>query len=235
MRYTGIFTIVILFNILAYLMIRLRSLMYKNEVFKPMIWNLKLSLIPMFILIGGSLISLMFIYINTFFSAYFMYYVGVITFFISILLWLLFLPNSAYLMTELNLTHRNMDKNEVPIWYDIISVLTLSLSGIFNTILGIYITQIMYLIYFDPNSITRSNEMIMFSLAFVTIFLVSIGMYLGREIRFNTWDLLHPIQFIKKLNKHLKKENEVKNFILFVIFHSFFLLLMYFSFAPSFS
>ena len=30
--------------------------------------------------------------------------------------------------------------------------------------------------------------------------LVAFGMYLGRYLRFNSWDLRHPVSFVKKLN-----------------------------------
>ena len=235
MRYTSIFSAVILFNILAYTLIKLRASIYKNDVFKPMIWNMKLSVTPIIILFIGTLSTLALLIVGSYKLSSLIRGAALISFVLTIICWLLFLPNSAYLITELNLTHREMDKYEVPIWYDIISVLTLSLSGVFNTILGISTIQVFYLIYFDPVTISLKNEVFMNLSAFIIIILVTIGIYLGREIRFNTWDLLHPLDFMKKLINHFNTEGMIKNFILFILLHSIFLLLMYYSFAPNFS
>lgn len=60
MRYSNILTFVILFNLLAYVLIRLRTLIYKTAVFKPMIWKIKLSLAPIVVLFGGALLALVF-------------------------------------------------------------------------------------------------------------------------------------------------------------------------------
>ena len=234
MRYMNIFTVVVLFNLFAYSLIKLRAVIYKNDVFKPMIWNMKLSIMPIIILFIGAIVTIMLLIVGNYKELIIYRIIAAIAFILTILCWLLFLPNSAYLITELNLTHRNMDKYEVPIWYDIISVLSLSLSGVFNTILGITTIQVFYLIYVDPSTLSLKNELFMNISATVIIVLVTIGIYLGREIRFNSWDVLHPIKFLKKLIEHFKKDGEFLNCFLFIVLHSIFLLMMYLAFAPSF-
>ncbi|CAM3731446.1 DUF1361 domain-containing protein [Erysipelothrix urinaevulpis] len=223
-----------LFNLFAYLTIKLRPKIYGTKLFKPMIWNIKLSIAPILIQAVGLLTAIVFMIIAATFQIDFIRYIGLGIVGVTLIAWLLFLPNSAYLVTELNLTHRNADEVEVPIWYDIISVLSLSLSGVFNTILGIISIQLVYLITFDPNKINSLNRLIMTTTAIIIIVLVSIGMYLGREIRFNSWDILHPFQFIKRLFQHLKVKENRKNMVLFIVFHSIFLWLMYLSFGTSF-
>ncbi len=234
MRYTSTITVALLFNLSAYLLVKLRANIYKNKVFKPMIWNIKLSLLPILILFAGTFVGLLFLVASTYLGQPIFFILGGVVFIFTLLLWLLFLPNSAYLITELNLTHRSMDTNPVPIWYDIIAVLTLSLSGIFNTILGIITVQFYYLIYFDPSVITPKYKYTMIILAAFVIVLVSFGIYLGREIRFNSWDIMHPTQFIKKFTRHLRKDGELKNLVLFVTLHSVFFFLMYIVVAPNF-
>lgn len=235
MRYMNIFTISILFNIWAYILIKLRATIYKNKVFKPMIWNMKLSIIPIAILFIGTILSFIFLIIASYNNVSAFAVIGYLVFILTVICWLLFLPNSAYLITELNLTHRSMDRHDVPIWYDIISILSLSLSGIFNTILGITTIQLYYLVYFDPESITNNNKFFLNISALIIIILVTIGIYLGRQVRFNSWDILNPLKFIKKMKEHFKKDKEYINFFLFILVHSVFLTLMYYSFAPLFS
>lgn len=53
---------VFLFNLLAYASIKLRSKLFHNEVFKPMIWNMKLSVFPIFVIVIGSLLFILAIY-----------------------------------------------------------------------------------------------------------------------------------------------------------------------------
>lgn len=139
------------------------------------------------------------------------------------------MPNSGYLITELNLTHRTVDKTPVPIWYDIVSVLSFALSGIINTLSNIVIIQAAFLIFFDPTSLSKKNHILLFLSGFILIFLVSVGIYLGRAFRLNTWDLLHPLGFIKKLFNHFKDIAVLKDAVLFILFHTIFFMIIYVS------
>lgn len=222
----------IVFNVSAYLLIKLRSKLYHNKVFKPMITNIKLSVIPMFVILAGSGISIMILYTSIYFNNPMIRLVSIVFFVLTLLVWILLLPNSGYLVTELNLTHRSMDEHEVPIWYDIVSVFVLSFSGILNMLMGIFIIQLIYLIYFDPAVITFYMKQLLILMALAICFLVSVGIYLGREVRFNSWDVLHPFKFIVKIFKHLRKPGEFKNSLLFILLHTIFFMLMYYTIAP---
>lgn len=220
-----------LLNVFAYLTIKLRPRIYGVELFKPMIWNFKLSLIPFLIqLLSLVIIGSMF-YISSLLNIRFLGYIGIIIFFILQCVWLVFLPNSTYLITELNLTHREVDSVEVPIWYDIVSVLSFALSGILNTLVNIVIIQLEIIVFLDPNSITKLYKYNFLLSTFILTIIVSIGVYLGRSIRFNTWDLLHPRSLIKKLVDYLKKDGEILNFVLFVVFHTFLLMILFVAFG----
>lgn len=105
------------------------------------------------------------------------------------------LPNSGYLITELNMTHRLDDVVEVPIWYEIISVMSFALSGIINTLVNIVFLQLIFLVGVDPENITKKTFISFIITAIILNVLVAIGVYLGRQIRFNSWDVLHPKSF----------------------------------------
>jgi len=66
------------------------------------------------------------------------------------------------------------------------------------------------------------------------ILLIVVGIYLGRTIRFNSWDVLHPVSFLKKLKAHFSKRGSVKDFILYVVINTVFFLIMYVSFGIPF-
>lgn len=218
-------------NVFAYLTIRLRPAIYGVKLFKPMIWNFKLSLVPFLIQLISFALMMLLSALSAHFQINWLYYAGIVVFLILQLIWLVFLPNSTYLITELNLTHRQVDDKEVPIWYDIVSVLSFALSGIINTLVNIVILQLEILMVVDPKSITAKYQTSMFFGTVLLTIVVIIGVYLGRSIRFNTWDLLHPIGLIKKLITHIKKDGELMNLLLFVIFHTALLIILFLGFG----
>lgn len=228
MQFSLLFVTMILLNMFSYITIRLRPKLYDVDLFKPMLWNFKLSLAPLFVLLLSIVSSLVLIIISNYSEITFLRYCAALVFFIGLVIWFLLLPNSGYLITELNLTHRNMDKKTVPIWYDIISVLSFALSGIINTMFNIVLIIICILVYFDPDHVSSKNNMLLFLLALTIIIFVSIGIYLGRSIRFNTWDILHPTTFFKKLLSHFKTPGVIQDAFLFILFHTLFFLIFYY-------
>lgn len=221
------FIMIIVLNLFAYLTIKLRPKLFGVKLFKPMIWNFKLSILPLLVVIGNFILFLIMGYIYATTGSKFISILSIIISVLGLLVWLLLLPNSSYLITELNLTHRNQDEKEVPIWYDIVSIMSFALSGILNTILNINIIQLIFIIIMDPDVINRKYKYILYTTAIAINILVAIGVYLGRSIRFNSWDILKPISFIKMIINHFKTKGEIRNFILFVIFHSVFFQIMY--------
>lgn len=221
----------LLLNVFAFLTIVLRPKLFGVKLFKPMIWNFKLSLLPLLLLV----VNIIIFYILVTFSVYkelnFIGNIAVVLFILGMAFWILLLPNSGYLITELNLTHRNVDEKEVPVWYDIVSVLSFALSGIVNTLLNIVVFQLLYLILFDPDVLLRREKTILMTSAVIIILLVSIGVYLGRAIRFNSWDIVHISSFFKKLVSYFKEREHIKDFVLFVFFHTAFFIIMYLSFG----
>ncbi|CAH2760413.1 DUF1361 domain-containing protein [Erysipelothrix amsterdamensis] len=217
----------LLFNVFAYFTIIIRPKIYRVTLFKPMIRNLKLSLIPFVVLLITISFTLGMRYVFAITQMRIILFLSNITFVFGSIIWIALLPNATYLLTELNLTHRDMDEYEVPIWYDIISVTSFALSGILNTMLNIMIVQLGYLVIIDP-IIIQTRDQVLIQLSAVLIILgVVIGIYLGREVRFNSWDLLHPKMFFIKLREHFSLRGRWKNFLYFVVFHLIFLLLIY--------
>lgn len=216
---------VVLLNAFAYFTIVMRPKIYGVALFKPMIKNFKLSLLPFVVLLGGTLIFYLLLYFSTLYKV--LYNVSIIFYIFVIIVWILLLPNSGYLITELNFTHRSQDEKNVPIWYDIVSITAFALSGIINTLANIVMIQLIGIILVDPGHLTFKYYSSLVISAFVINMLVSVGVYLGRAIRFNSWDILHITRFIKKLIANFKQEGEWRNFCLFVAFHTAFFMIMY--------
>ncbi len=122
---------------------------------------------------------------------------------------------------------RGVDKTEVSIWYDIVSVLSLSLSGILNTCLNVMLVQTVYILLFTSVTHISIRNTASWFITFALFLLVSVGIYFGRYIRFNSWDILHPARFIGKLLGHFRAKGVRLNCLLFILFHSLFFTLFY--------
>lgn len=221
---TGILLVIagaLLLNLYAFVLVLLRAPLFKTQLYRPMILNIGLSLTPILVLIL-TVIGL-FIVVT---AAPSPLAVWIVTF-LGGVIWLALLPNSAYLITELNFSHRK-EKDLAPLWYDIVLTLTLSLSGVINALLNVVLAQTLFALIAHPNSeapLMTSLDSWVF--VFVIIVLVTVGIYFGRYIRFNSWDLLHPTSFVHKLRDHFRKRGSLKSLLGFSLLHSILLICLY--------
>lgn len=98
------------------------------------------------------------------------------------ILWLLFLPNAPYLITDL--LHLSYSHHRY-IWFDSLMILSYALCGL---IYGLVSLKIMAEIFLAKTNHAASHVFISLSL-----FASGFGIYLGRYQRFNSWDIMnHP-------------------------------------------
>lgn len=96
-------------------------------------------------------------------------------------LWLLFFPNAPYMLTDLQDLARGTGF-EAPLWYDVIIVVWCSWTGTLLGIISLYLMQ---------DIITRTfNRWLGWAFVFVISGLSSFGIYIGRFVRLNSWDIL---------------------------------------------
>lgn len=69
---------------------------------------------------------------------------------LGLIVWLLLLPNAGYLITKLNFNHRDHDPVEVPLWYDIVGILTLAMSGIMTMCFNVFFIQFIFSVFLQP-------------------------------------------------------------------------------------
>lgn len=107
-------------SLLAVALITLRGKLFHRRV-RPMLWNLLLAWVPMALVMVLDVIVV---------DAPDRVddRVAVAAFVVVLTLFALFLPNSSYLVTELG--HLREPNEEIPTWYDVIAVLSLTMSGV---------------------------------------------------------------------------------------------------------
>lgn len=99
-------------------------------------------------------------------------------------IWLLFFPNAPYILTDLfHLKHRQMGE----IWFDLVMILSFAWTGLmfgFYSFLDVE-RRLEVELGAIPGKIIMSGS----------LFLAGFGIYLGRFLRWNSWDILqHPFQ-----------------------------------------
>src|SRR3989304_9300735 len=95
-------------------------------------------------------------------------------------LWLIFFPNAPYMLTDLqDLARRASD---APLWYDVLIVVWFSWTGMLLGVISLYLMQDIIFRTFG-----RAAGWIF---VFVISGLSSFGIYVGRFVRLNSWDIL---------------------------------------------
>lgn len=102
-----------------------------------------------------------------------------------LLLWLLFFPNAPYIITDLlHLRPRPL----VPLWFDLIMLLSFAWVGL---LLGIF--SLLHLQQWVQARFRKNYDSF---LAFTLIPLCSLGVFLGRFLRWNSWEVFSKPQIL---------------------------------------
>ena len=138
---------------------------------------------------------------------------------IFLLLWLLFVPNAPYLITDI---FHFEERPPVPQWFDLMLVV----SGAWNGILCFMISLLRVENFL--NKTCRHN--LVNKLMPLLIILCGYGVYIGRYLRYNSWDIVtEPGAIIKTSTHHIYHPFQNLNVWLFTFIFSMFLGIMYFT------
>jgi len=133
-----------------------------------LVWNLFLAVIP---------------YVIAFFTYHFKEKLPSYILAPVLFLWLIFLPNAPYLLTDLVHLHPS---HSFIFWYDLVLLLSCGWNGLVLGLISMaYIQEIIQ---------SRWNKAIAWMVSFCCMFLCSFGIYLGRILRWNSWDALTNTQ-----------------------------------------
>ena len=96
------------------------------------------------------------------------------------LLWLIFFPNAPYMLTDLQDLTRTTDN--APLWYDVIIVVWCTWTGMLLGVISLYLMQDII-----HRAFSRAAGWIF---VLVISALSSFGIYIGRFVRLNSWNIL---------------------------------------------
>jgi uncharacterized membrane protein len=109
------------------------------------------------------------------------------------LVWLLFFPNGLYVVTDL--VHLN-SKSSVPVWFDAVLLFSAAITSLIMAFASLLKMEVFLLRRFTENTV---QWMIM-----AILFLGSFGVYLGRFLRWNSWDIVNsPVELMGQVAHRL--------------------------------
>ncbi|MEZ5100860.1 MAG: DUF1361 domain-containing protein [Thermoleophilia bacterium] len=97
-------------------------------------------------------------------------------------LWLLFLPNAPYIVTDFVHLGHHWEHPGAPIWFDATMIAAFAGTGLLLGFLSLSLVQLVVA--------RRVGGRAAWGFALAALGLTSVGIYLGRVLRFNSWDAL---------------------------------------------
>ncbi|MDY7394722.1 DUF1361 domain-containing protein [Aureibaculum sp. 2210JD6-5] len=154
--------LLLLFSSYCLALVLFRAWITTSYFYLFLIWNLILAYVPYCI---TTIISKVRLKNFSFVSAF--------------IVWLLFLPNASYIITDIfHLKHQT----NVPIWFDLLLILSFALNGLLLFFLSVYDMH--------KHLLTRVSLKLTWLITIVTLLLSGFGIYLGRFLRWNSWDVI---------------------------------------------
>ncbi len=139
---------------------------------------------------------------------------------LSFILWLFVLPNAPYMVTDL-LHLRNVGP-EWLLWFDGMMIFSYAIIGVF--VLSFTMVKIKRML-FNKSQIRRNIFLILISI------ISSFGIYLGRYIRFNSWDIfIKPRLLMNNIIEILSTKYSHPVFITTMLFFTLFIMISTISF-----
>lgn len=167
--------LIIYFLIFILAMLSLRFYYTQSLQFAFLVWNIFLAYIPFAI---AQYLSLQ--YLSK--KKNWVFYIGMG-------LWLLFFPNALYIVTDL--MHLQLTTT-VPKWFDVIVLFSSGLLGLLFAFVSLYMIEQLIKPVFSTIGIKLVIFLILLSASF--------GVYLGRFLRWNSWDIINnPFTLLKDI------------------------------------
>jgi uncharacterized membrane protein len=108
------------------------------------------------------------------------------------LLWLLFVPNSFYIITDLYHLGDLYNDRAMPQWFDLAMILSFVWNGVLLGVLSVRQMERLFL-----RRLTLASELLFL---YPVMWLNALGIYIGRYLRFNSWDIVtDPFRLLRDI------------------------------------
>ena len=134
-----------------------------------------------------------------------------------VLVWLLFLPNAPYLITDIM---HLQPRPEIPYWFDLILYVAFAWTGSFLGLVSLLLIQ----------EVVRHAAGALASWLFIlgVLALNSFGIYLGRFLRWNSWDVIvNPLPLFTEIAQQVRHPVAHFQTVVFSVLFTFFFLAAY--------
>ncbi len=139
------------------------------------------------------------------------------------IIWLIFFPNAPYMLTDLQDLARRA--GDAPLWYDVLIVVWCSWTGMLLGVISLYLMQ---------DIIMRMlGRFAGWAFVFIISPLSTFGIYIGRFVRLNSWDILqNPTETaVAILGVIIDPSRRLAAFTLLYTFFFLFVYLLLYSFS----
>jgi uncharacterized membrane protein len=155
-------------SLVCVLLVTARIAYSDSRRFSGLLWNLFLAWVPFLLAYLASALS---------WRRLLLYFVLPIAAFF----WLIFFPNAPYILTDLQ--YLSKAGSSAPLWFDVIVLVWFGWTGLLLGIVSLYLMHDIVQRTFGR----RIGWLFVFSVSVLSSF----GVYLGRFVRFNSWDILN--------------------------------------------
>jgi len=101
--------------------------------------------------------------------------------------WLLFIPNTFYILTDLFHLNDRFNDRLVPQWYDLVLILSFAWNGLLLGVLSI--RKMENILAPEPDGVRFAKRQELLFL-YPIMWLNALGVYIGRYLRYNSWDVV---------------------------------------------
>ena len=197
------------FTLFCLVFMFLRNLVVGNSGYNFLIWNLFLGFVPFMVAL---LIQLFEKHLSNLILVF------------GSFIWILFYPNAPYMITDLI----HVQASSTTVIYDTLMIFSFSLLSLF---FGFYSIKLMQSVINKRLKGRKSSNKINNTIVIFTLVLSSFGIYLGRILRLNSWDLFtEPFKTIGVIFEHIfpvtKNPETYAITIVFTLIQGFLLLLL---------
>jgi uncharacterized membrane protein len=134
---------------------------------------------------------------------------------IAAFVWLIFFPNAPYILTDFQ--HLARFRENVPAWFDVMMLIWFSFTGLLLGVVSLFMMQ---------ELIRREfGRWFGWGFVFIVACLSSVGIYMGRFLRWNSWDILQNPAGIAFFTLQRAQDPSLQSLTFTFLFAAFFLFL----------